>query len=28
MKRYLTNLYKKWLPINFSHFMRIFNIKW
>jgi hypothetical protein len=27
MKRYLINLYKKELPINFAHFMKIFNIQ-
>lgn len=27
MKRYLVNLYKKELPINFAHFMKIFNIQ-
>ena len=27
MKRYLLNLYKKGLPINFAHFMKIFDIQ-
>jgi len=27
MKRYLVNLYKKELPINFAHFTKIFNIQ-